>query len=516
MRSEHEPASGGRSDMDGDAFEDASIEPLQPHEQGASHPIGSASVPDWTKRLSVRGKLGRALVATLTVLVAVIVVLSQATFTLPPQIARLLTPAPTQTPRPGQFTTGAFEPVPLPGDADQPLGVLRPSPRDPATAYVCASPPQPAPPSVPVSGPMTLWVTHDVGQTWSRAPLPMVNGTYCEVESAQYGSARMTISVSDDALDQNAQSCAHNQFFLSEDDGASWRAIVRRAPALSGYTGGFCDLWATARHLFMSSYFDNGPSQSAPVLERSDDGGRTWLRADEGLPDGSGGGFVQPLDATGEALVTIALIYSGEVVTKADFWVSHDAGAHWRHVPSEPLPGPPFVVGANMGMMTEPAPADAARACQCVFLVYPYNVFNQRPYSSRDLAHWTAVPPLPVQGASAQFSGIYETVGMTGDGRLLTLGPDPDADLSALIGGIGPFTNTPPALWMWDTHTGRWEVARTQLPCQSPIDCYRLSFSLIGVSIGAGAPGQSQGTWFWINAVGLGPRRDFRIFIPAA
>jgi hypothetical protein len=517
MRGENEPASGGRSDTDGGSFEDARVEPLQPHEQGASHPIGSASVPAWTKRLSVRGKLERALVVTLTVLVAVLVVLSQATVPLPPQIARLLTPAPTRTPTPGQFTTGAFESVPLPELPDANTTWLTPSPRDPATAYTCVTPPQPGPPSDAVSGPMTLWVTHDVGRTWSRAPLPAVRGTSCEVDSAQDGSARMTMSVSDDTLDPNATPCAHSQFFLSEDNGASWRAIVHSALALAGYPAGYCSLWATARHLFMTSFFDNGQAQGASVLERSDDGGRTWLRADEGLPDGSGGGFMQPLDATGEALVTRALIYSGEVVTGADFWVSDDAGAHWRHVPSDPLPGPPFVVGANMGLMTEPALADPSRACQCVFLVYPYNVFNQRPYSSRDLAHWTAVPPLPVKGASAQFSGIYATVGMTGDGRLLTLGPDPDADLSALIGGIGPFTNTPPALWIWDTQTGRWEVAHTRLPCPSPLDCSGLHLDLTGVSIVSGASGQPPGTWFWISTEGgpwAGPY--FRIFIPAA
>jgi hypothetical protein len=40
----------------------------------------------------MRGKLARALVVTLTVIVAVIVVLSQANVTLPPQVSRLLTP----------------------------------------------------------------------------------------------------------------------------------------------------------------------------------------------------------------------------------------------------------------------------------------------------------------------------------------------------------------------------------------------------------------------------------------
>jgi hypothetical protein len=60
--------------------------------------------------------------------------------------------------------------------------------------------------------------------------------------------------------------------------------------------------------------------------------------------------------------------------------------------------------------------------------------------------HWTPLPPLPVAGASAGFSGVYATLGIIGDGRLLALGPDPGADLSSLIGGIGPFTKTLQAL----------------------------------------------------------------------
>jgi hypothetical protein len=164
--------------------------------------------------------------------------------------------------------------------------------------------------------------------------------------------------------------------------------------------------------------------------------------------------------------------------------------------------------------MTEPALADASPACQCVILVNTFNVFNQRAYSTRDLIHWTLAPPLPVKGAGARVSGVYATLGMTGDGRLLALGPDPDAGVPALIGGIGPFTNAPPALWMWDTQTGRWAVARTQLPCQNSANCYGLSYDLIGVSIVSGAAGQPPGTWFWIRAGGSG--HYWRVFIPAA
>jgi hypothetical protein len=171
--------------------------------------------------------------------------------------------------------------------------------------------------------------------------------------------------------------------------------------------------------------------------------------------------------------------------------------------------------------MAEPAPADASRACQCVFIVYPYNYFNQRLYSSRDLAHWTSLPPLPVKGANDQFSGVYATVGMTGDGRLLALGPDPGADLSALLAGIGPFANVPPALWMWDTHMGRWAVTRTRLPCPSPLNCDRMRLSSTSVSVSSGATGQPPGTWFWLSGPAAsgepGPPNQtyYRLYVPA-
>src|SRR5689334_18814370 len=60
----------------------------------------------WTKRLSLRGKLARALVMALAVIVALIALLPHASLTLPPQITRLLTPAPTQTQAPGRLSAG--------------------------------------------------------------------------------------------------------------------------------------------------------------------------------------------------------------------------------------------------------------------------------------------------------------------------------------------------------------------------------------------------------------------------
>jgi hypothetical protein len=511
MRGENEPAAGNLSDADGGSVEDASVEPILPPVRSASRPRASAPVPGWTKRLSVRGKLARALIIALAVLVALAVPLLRGAAPLPPQLTQLLTPTP------GQFTTAAFESVPLPVVPGAELSALRSSPRDPATAYVCTYPQHAS-----FGGASPLWVTHTAGQTWSRAPLPAGSGTGCDVDPAWDGSNRVALSTYADAPDQTAQACAYYRFYLSDDDGASWRAIALPSLAPTVSQDGDCVMTVTARHLFLDIVVNRNENQLQSIVERSDDDGQTWQRADQGLETLQPSQFQQapwfalPLDGTGEALVMLVTNSNSENVKQADFWVTHDAGAHWQRVSSEPLPGPAFPIGSTLLVMTEPALADASQACQCVILVNTFNVFNQRPYSTRDLTHWTALPPLPVKGASAERSGVYATLGMTGDGRLLVIGPDPDAGVPSLSDVNGPFTKAPPALWAWDTQTGRWAVARTRLPCVNPANCYSLGYDLIGVSIDAGAPGQPPGTWFWISAGGAWSGYYWRVFIPAA
>jgi hypothetical protein len=169
-------------------------------------------------------------------------------------------------------------------------------------------------------------------------------------------------------------------------------------------------------------------------------------------------------------------------------------------------------------MRTEPAPADASRACQRVFLVSPRNVFNRRRRPVDEVAAGGEAPPLPVKGASAQFSGVYASWGLTGDGRLLALGPDPAEGVPAPITTDGLFDKAPPALWLWDTQTGRRDVARTQLPCVDPQNRYDHPHDIFGVSVSGGAPGQPPGTWFWLSGPAVSGDigwTSYRLFIPA-
>ena len=304
MREGKEPDVHSPDDGD-DSFDDVRVEPIAPGERAQRGANQSVPAPDWTKRLSTRGKLARALIAALAVIVAVIVVLPRTNFTLPPQITRLLTPAPTQTPTPGRFTTGAFEQVPLPDDPTATTSAVIPSPHDPSTAYTCAFPVQATSGGDPTSGEISLWITHDAGQIWSRAPLQDSVGTYCDVETAMDGSHRVALSVSNLALDQNGRACAHSHFYVSEDDGATWRAIEHTsvAPAVSQY--GDCVLHVTARHLFLETSFSNNGDYGHTILERSDDGGQTWQRADHGLENVGIQWYAQPLDSSGESLVAL-------------------------------------------------------------------------------------------------------------------------------------------------------------------------------------------------------------------
>jgi hypothetical protein len=509
-----------------EAIASPSSKPDQPDQVS---PERLAISPGWAKRLSLRAKLARALVIVLAVIVALITFLPHASFTLPPQITRLLTPAPTQTQTPGRLSAGQLEQIPHPPVSDAATSIIAPSPQDPETAYTCMSPVQNAPATGLIPSEISLWVTHNMGRTWSHIALPGAIGTYCFVETARDGSSRVVMSVGNAALDQSAQPCAHDQYFVSDDSGVTWRAIQHTTLAPAAGFNGNCYLWATTRHLFMSTYIggnsdQSGLSQEHSFLERSDDGGRTWQRADHDLGSTiSGSWYAQPLDATGETLFTFLTNYSGPVLIQSNLWISHDAGATWRRVAASDLPtltrgGQPIT-----DMFTEAQVSGGPQACHCVFGVsYPEGsapyIIGQHLYLSRDFAHWTLVPPIPVKGTSALRSGVYNTLGMTVDGRLLALGPDPQEGVPALPDHDGQVSGTPPALWAWNTHTGRWELAPTHIPCEDLQSCFVYPTA---VSVAMGASGILVGTYFWVSVqTGSGvngppSQAYYRLYIPA-
>jgi hypothetical protein len=517
-------ADGANESFDGVRIEalapGPSREPDQPDQGTRSNPDGSATAPGWTKRLSTRGKLARALIVALAVLVALLVLLPRSTFTLPPAIARLLTPAPTQTPLPGAFTSGPWEPVAGPPVPAGTYYELTASPVDPLTAYTCTLAVSADPTSPSSAHQVTVWSTHDAGVSWGQVSLPTISGTSCAVSPARDRSHRVTLSVIDDVLDQNAQACAHSQFFLSENDGATWRRIQHTslAPPVSQY--GFCTLWAVGRRLYLDTYVSNNDDQGRSFLERSDDAGLTWARADHGLEGVGTAWYAQPFESSGDTLGAFVDHYSNGALVNADLWVTRDAGVHWQHMGPVTTNASHTSTPVNV-LVTEAGLGGAPKACRCVFaLSYPHyagHIIGQYVYTSHDSTSWTSLPPIPVKGTNALRSGIYDTLGITAEGKLLVLGAEPSEGVAAVPDQTGDFNGLPPRLWAWDTHTGRWELAETRVPCPDLQSC---QFYPTGAAMVAGADGKTRGTTFWLTRVeGAGQSQPatftfFRLFMP--
>jgi hypothetical protein len=469
---------------------------------------GLTLAPGWTKRLSTRSKATRAVVIALVMIAALIVLLPNPTFTLPPGFARHPTLTPVQTPLPGKFSTGEWEPVAGPPVRTAYFYDLVPSPSRQDTAYACLFLE-----SATTSSVAQLWATRDAGYTWRRANLPTATGSSCTVSPALDGSHRVSLSVDNSPLDQNAQPCAHNHYLLSEDDGASWRPIQHASILPVSTDGGSCQLWPTARRLFMWSYSYSGPEDA--FLERSDDGGLTWVRADRELAELNAFWYPQLLDASGDTLGALA-------GNAPDLWITRNAGASWQRIGSiiRDIGG---IQVAISDLVTEASFGRAPRTCHCAFAVSSPGFLGAsvgRPiFISRDFIHWSPLPPIPVAGTSATRSGVFQVLGTTADGRLLALGAEPDVGLPATPDRIGIVTGPPPRLWDWNTHTGRWELAGTPLPCE---DLQRCNIFTNGASAVVQADGALLGTMVWLTIVkGAGESQPataatFRLFVPAS
>ena len=124
-----------------------------------------------------------------------------------------------------------------------------------------------------------------------------------------------------------------------------------------------------------------------------------------------------------------------------------------------------------------------------------------------------------MKGTSVQRSGVYQTLGMTADGRLLALGADPqDGVFVRFSKHDGRVNGPPPALWAWNIHSGRWDVASTHVPCKDLQTCYMYS---TGAAVAIGANGKPAGTSLWISQVQIDENEPptqayYRVFIPAA
>jgi hypothetical protein len=387
---------------------------------------------------------------------------------------------------PARMAGSAWERISLPAPSDQ-LHGFAVSPRDPATLFACTAtlpPPAPPAPSGPppaaMPQPFALWRSTDAGAHWARyAPLD-AQGTDCAFSIAPDDPRRVTVQVSRFAPGDPL--CSGDTAYLSTDGGASWRqlpphalaSIAPIAPASVSY--GWCELQATAHHLFLlSSFAPTSPATRAPqisLLERSDDDGATWTRADEG--GGENALYYLPQIGPGERLamtvlrsLPVAAVPTPNASLFPELWTSPDAGQTWTRAAS---------LSDYAGIFLWSAPPQPGRAwpnARHPFYALqdeqiPSDLYREGVLASGDGQSWDALPSLPVPGSDGKHRGILQALAALPDGRLAVWGVDPGA-------GVPAEGRVPVErgfwLWLWDPAQAQWQRVAAPLNVTADEGC---------------------------------------------
>ncbi|HEX6543349.1 MAG TPA: hypothetical protein VF040_16450 [Ktedonobacterales bacterium] len=374
-----------------------------------------------------------------------------------PSTARGIVPAATvEAHAPRYLPASAWEHIALPASASDIQGVAV-SPIDPATLFACTTQPQ------------ALWRTTDAGAHWTRYALTFGGTGHCSFSFAPDDSGRVTFQVEQPS--QDAQPCAHDSFYLSMDGGETWHMLPRHvsiAPAKASY--GWCELHVTRHHLFLAySYALSNQSPQVSLLERSDDEGISWVRADRGL--GGGSLFFMPEVGPGETLaMTVVHVPETPMGSEGPRLVtSRDAGDTWQQIST-----PPNGVGTYL-LASPPRAGSAWPSPDHPFYALeheqiPSNLYRERVAVSGDGQQWTLLPELPVSGASELRAGILQVLSVLPDGRLAIWGPDPSKGLpseqEASKKPVSAFW-----LWLWDPAAQTWQAMPSPLRVTASEGC---------------------------------------------
>ena len=361
---------------------------------------------------------------------------------------------------PQRLASSDWEQVALPAVATDIQGVAV-SPADPGVILACAG------------RPLALWRSTDAGAAWTRYAPTLGAAIQCNISFAPDDARLVTLQAAQPASD--SQACARDSFFLSDDGGATWRELPPHtsiAPATSAI--GSCDLIVTRHHLFLHYFYEMTPqSPQRSLLERSDDSGQTWTRADRGLGDDAL--YFMPqvgLDETPTLALTVIRMpadYRPGAALDTELWTSADAGQTWRQVSVLPVGAGTFLWSSwpRSAVRAWPSPAHPFYALEAEQI--PSALYRERALMSMEGQRWTLLPPLPVPGATAERPGILQALAALPDGRLAIWGPDPQGS----VPGAAVIPREIPAfwLWLWSPATQRWQVYPSPLPTSASEGC---------------------------------------------
>jgi hypothetical protein len=352
---------------------------------------------------------------------------------------------------PQRLHASAWEQVALPAAITDIRGFAA-APTDAALLFACSA------------QPMAYWRSTDAGAHWTRYPLTLGQQDRCAFSIAPDDPQRVTLQVQRSADD--SQPCAYDSFYLSDDGGVTWRKLpphVSIAPTDVSY--GWCDLHVTRRRLYLA--YSYGPPEQAPqvsLLERSDDDGASWVRADRGL--GGETLFFMPAIGPGETLAMTVMRYPD--ASDTGLWTSTDAGDTWRQTSTLPD-------GVGTFLWTLPPRGNRWPTANQPFYALeneqlPSDLYRERVVMSADGQNWTLLPPLPVAGVSESRAGILQALDVLPDGRLAIWGTDPK-------------TGQPPQdttghnqmssfwLWLWSPVVQAWQAIPSPLEITAAEGC---------------------------------------------
>jgi hypothetical protein len=309
--------------------------------------------------------------------------------------------------------------------------------------------------------PMAFWRSTDAGVHWTRYPLTLGPQDQCLFSIAPDDPGRVTLQVQRSA--QDGPFCTSDVFYLSNDGGVTWRKLPTHISiAPTGVSNGWCDLHVTRHHLYLAySYEPSGQSPQVSMLERSDNDGASWVRADRGLGDETL--FFMPAIGPGETLTMTVLNFLDTVL-----WTSPDAGDTWRR--ASKLPD-----GVGTFLWTLPPQGSAWPTANQPFYALEYeqlpsDLYRERVVMSVDGHTWTLLPPLPVAGVSELRAGILQALDVLPDGRLAAWGVDPQT-------GLPPEDTTGHSqmssfwLWLWDPVVQVWQAMPSPLEITASEGC---------------------------------------------
>jgi hypothetical protein len=219
------------------------------------------------------------------------------------------------------------------------------------------------------------------------------------------------------------------------------------------------------------SFETSAQSPQVSLLERSDDNGVSWVRADRGLGDDAL--FFMPEVGPGETLAMTVIdmqTHASSTDAGTGLWTSTDNGQMWRQASALPEDVGTFLWSSSPTRgnkwPTSDQPFYALEHEQI-----PSDLYRERVLMSGDGQNWTLLPPLPVSGASAERPGVLQALSALPDGRLAVWGPDPQggipaSDSSTTLGQLPAFW-----VWLWDPTTQQWQVLPTPLKTPASEGC---------------------------------------------